>query len=204
MIILVGTHIFLYNMLIVQHRVNTVAQLYATPTQYGVELDVRDKYTELVLQHDALAPGEPWKMYLQAYNHALLIANVKAEGIEQHIINDLATVHCTNYFLLDVSLPQLVKLSNQGISNLAVRYSEYEPIELATQFIGKVQWVWVDWFSTMPLQLEQYAYLKQHYKLCLVSPELQGHSTEFIHSTKQLLHNMPIDAVCTKHPQLWL
>lgn len=190
-------------MIIVQHRVNTTLQLNATPTNLGVECDLRDKYNEIILQHDAYTQGENVQPYLDAYNHNLLIANVKTEGIEQQLINEIEKRRIPNYFLLDVSLPYLVKLSSAGYKHLAVRYSEYEPLEFALRFVGKVNWVWVDCFTHLPLNTSSYTLLKTHFKLCLVSPELQGHNISEIANYRQLLLNMPLDAVCTKMPSLW-
>jgi hypothetical protein len=191
-------------MTIVQHRVNTVAQLQQTPTHLGVELDIRDKYNELIITHDAFIEGQNWNTYVQQYQHQLCIANVKTEGIEQKIIQDFEKQNIQNYFLLDVSLPMLVKLSNQGLKNMAVRFSEYEPIELAMQFAGKVNWLWVDCFNQLPLTNQNYDLLKKHFKLCIVSPELQKHNTEMIHQFKNVFLQLPVDAVCTKHPELWV
>jgi hypothetical protein len=191
-------------MQIIQHRVNNIAQLRATPMQYGIELDIRDKYDELIITHDAFEAGESWSDYLDQYKHGLMIANIKTEGIEKKIIEDLETRNIKNYFLLDVSLPFLVKLSNEGFSNMAVRFSEYEPIELASKFVKKVNWVWVDCFTHLPLNDGNYAFLKEHFKICLVSPELHGHSIEMINDFKIQLRNWSIDAVCTKKPELWL
>jgi hypothetical protein len=191
-------------MIIVQHRINTVEQLINTPTHLGVELDIRDKYNELIITHDAFIDGQNWNTYVQQYQHQLCIANVKTEGIEQKIIQDFEKQNIQNYFLLDVSLPMLVKLSNQGLKNMAVRFSEYEPIELAMQFAGKVNWLWVDCFNQLPLTNQNYDILKKHFKLCIVSPELQQHNTEMIHQFKNVFLQLPVDAVCTKHPELWV
>jgi hypothetical protein len=189
---------------IVQHRVNTIEQLNATPKQYGVELDIRDKYDELIIEHDAFNKGTNWDNYINAYEHSLLIANVKTEGIEQQITTDLATRNIENYFLLDVSLPFMVKLSKQGFTKMAVRFSEYEPIELAMQFAGKVEWLWVDCFTYLPLNNTNYEQLKKYFKICIVSPELQQQSLETITIFKEQLNGLAIDAVCTKRPDLWL
>ncbi len=191
-------------MIIVQHRVNTLEQLKTIPTHYGVELDIRDKYNELIITHDAFVQGHNWDIYLQHYKQQLCIANVKTEGIEQKIISDFEQHNIENYFLLDVSLPFLVKLSNQGFKKMAVRFSEYEPIELAMQFAGKVDWLWVDCFKHLPLNTQNYAQLKRHFKICIVSPELQGHNVEMIHQFKNVFLQLPVNAVCTKHPHLWL
>jgi hypothetical protein len=191
-------------MQIIQHRVNTIEQLKTIPKHYGVELDVRDKYDEIIIQHDAFSSGENWDSYLKEYVNGLMIVNVKTEGIEEKIIANLENNNIENYFLLDVSLPFLVKLSNKGIKKMAVRFSEYEPIELAKKFAGKVDWLWVDCFTQLPLNQDNYTFLKKHFKICIVSPELQGHSIEMISSFKEQLINMPIDAVCTKHTDLWV
>jgi hypothetical protein len=169
-----------------------------------VELDLRDKFDgNIVVTHDAYNDGDTWTNYLTAYQHNLMIANIKTEGIEQDIIRHLEKAGHDNYFLLDVSLPFLIKLSNLGIRKMAVRYSKYEPIELATQFINKVDWVWVDCFDGFPLNIDAYTLLKKHFKICMVSPELHGKSTEDMEDFKNKLITMPVDAVCTKYPHLW-
>jgi hypothetical protein len=44
-----------------------------------------------------------------------------------------------------------------------------------------------------------------HFKFCLVSPELQGHSLDQIDNFKKILkaENLQIDAICTKRIDLW-
>ena len=109
-------------------------------------------------------------------------------------------------------MPYFVKYSNfayekkiEGFtkSNLAVRYSEHESIDYALGFIGKVEWVWVDCFSKFVLTPTIYEILKKHFKICLVSPELQNHPLGWIKLFKHQLINFDIDAVCTKRPDLW-
>ncbi len=190
-------------MQIIQHRVNDISTLSSTPNNYGVELDIRDKYDELIITHDAFSTGENWNDYLAAYQHQLMIANIKTEGVEQRVITDLANANIENYFLLDVSLPFLVKLSNAGFRKMAVRFSKYEPIELALSFANKVEWVWVDCFEGLALDTLTYQVLKTHFKICLVSPELHGLPADSISEFKSQLADMPIDAVCTKVPEMW-
>jgi hypothetical protein len=91
----------------------------------------------------------------------------------------------------------------RGEKNIAVRFSEYEPMEFVMKFKGLVNWVWVDCFNVLPLNDEIYTILKENFKICLVSPELQGYSLEKIEEFKDILKNKPIDAVCTKKPELW-
>jgi hypothetical protein len=90
-----------------------------------------------------------------------------------------------------------------GVDNLAVRFSEREPIEYALAFAGAAGWVWVDCFTRLPLDAHNHARLKAHFKICLVSPELQGHDTSRIEEFKIQLRGLQIDAVCTKVPERW-
>ncbi|MNW16572.1 hypothetical protein D3C71_2154620 [compost metagenome] len=65
---------------------------------------------------------------------------------------------------------------------------------------GKVKWVWVDCFTKLPINKENYSKLKEWgYKLCLVSPELQGRDQD-IEEYKQYLQDNDIkfDKICTK------
>lgn len=190
-------------MIIIRHRINTIEALRSVPAQYGVENDLRPVHNGIILHHDPFHDGPLFTSYLEHYHHPFMIANIKSEGIEEQVIQELDTRGIAQYLLLDVSLPFMVKLAKKGVSKMAVRFSEYEPQELALKFAGKVDWVWADCFTHLPLTPEIYAQLKPHFRICIVSPELQGHATEMIAAFRGQLQQMPIDAVCTKHPELW-
>lgn len=194
---------FCLHMLKIAHRINTVDQLLQTPQEYGIELDIRSEGNNLILHHDPFKKGELFEDLLKVYNHQLIILNTKSEGMEQRILELMEEYNISNYFFLDLSLPFLVKHARQGLQKIAVRFSEFEPIEFALAFANKVDWVWVDCFNDLPLNQNNYKQLKQHFKLCLVSPELQGYSTDRIKEFKKQIEGMQIDAVCTKRPDLW-
>ena len=97
----------------------------------------------------------------------------------------------------------MVKYIKKGWRNFAVRFSEYEPLNLALKFKEKVEWVWVDCFNYLPLETKSYLELKKHFKICIVSPELQGHPLSMIKEFKKQLNGFELDAVCTKRPDLW-
>lgn len=190
-------------MIYIKHRINTAAQLQETDPQYGVELDLRDRGERLIITHDAFGDGEDFEEYMKGFHHNTLIANVKCEGVEQRVLEVLKKHQVENFFFLDLSYPALIKLVRSGEKRIAVRFSEYEPIENALALAGKIDWVWVDCFTRFPLDAESYTRLKKHFKLCLVSPELQAHPLEMIENFKPLLEAMPFDAICTKRPDLW-
>ena len=127
--------------------------------------------------------------------------------MEAQLIELMKEHNISNYFFLDQSFPFLVKWAKLGEKRLAVRVSEYESINTALSLKDKVDWIWVDCFTHFPLSSEEAKQLKQaNFKLCLVSPELQGRNAESeIPALKELLSTLGIsvDAVCTKRPDLW-
>ncbi len=187
----------------IAHRINTVAQLANVPAEYGVELDLRDAGPRLILQHDPFTDGEDFADYLPHFHHGTMICNIKSERIEHRVLDLLHGARITDYFFLDCSFPMIRQLIALGESRIAVRFSEFEPIESALALAGQVEWVWVDCFTKFPLDDASYARLAPHFKLCLVSPELQGHPLARIDEFAALLRDYPMDAVCTKKPELW-
>ncbi|MFO0810912.1 MAG: hypothetical protein U0746_19965 [Gemmataceae bacterium] len=191
------------SMLYIQHRVNTAAGLRQTPAEYGVELDLRDRGDRLILQHDPFVDGEDFAEYLPHYRHALAILNVKSERIEPRVLELVRRHNIADYFFLDCSFPMIRWLVAHGERKIAVRFSEFEPVESALVLAGQIDWVWVDCFTTMPFTDATYAKLRPHFKLCAVSPELQGRPTDTIAAYAAALRPYPVDAVCTKVPEIW-
>ena len=190
-------------MLKIQHRINTIEDLKLHSNKVGVELDLRYHEDRIILHHDPFVSGEDFESYLQQFNLDFIILNIKSEGIEEKVLNLVEKYNIKDYFFLDVSIPFMIKYIKKGWRKFAIRYSEFEPLELVRQFEGKVDWVWVDCFNELPLDESSYLYLKKHFKICIVSPELQSHPIDKISEYKEKLMSMDIDAVCTKRPDLW-
>lgn len=191
-------------MLLIEHRVNTLEHLKRVPPERGIEVDIRDYDGELRLVHDPFLGGERLEDLLDAYRHAFIIFNTKCDGIAERVLTLAEKYHIENYFLLDLANPTLINLARQGARNIAVRYSEFEPIEFALAFAGQVEWVWVDCFTRLPLNPDSHRRLRQHFKLCLVSPEMQNHPRHTIQTFRKQLQSMPIDAVCSDYCEDWL
>jgi hypothetical protein len=186
----------------IAHRRNTPGELASTPQEYGVEVDIRSLGERLIIHHDALREGDDFLDWLSRFQHRTLILNVKEEGLEQRLIQLMAERGIEDYFFLDQSFPFLIKTAKQGERRCAVRVSEFESIDTALQLAGKIDWVWVDCFTHFPLDEAQWRRLKSAgFKLCLVSPELQGRWDEAeITSWQRQFRSWGVapDAVCTK------
>ncbi|MES2356519.1 MAG: phosphatidylinositol-specific phospholipase C/glycerophosphodiester phosphodiesterase family protein [Pseudomonadota bacterium] len=192
---------------LISHRRNTIFELRATDRKYGIEVDIRSKGQDLIIHHDPFVAGESFDEWIDAYQHGTLILNVKEEGLEARLISLMKSKGIEDYFFLDQSFPFLVKWSKAGERRCAVRVSEFESIETVLTLTGRVDWVWVDCFTHFPLTYQDGKRLKSAgFKLCLVSPELQGRNAEIeIQALAALLNerNIEADAVCTKRPDLW-
>jgi hypothetical protein len=194
-------------MKIIAHRRNTIAELEQTPTAYGVEVDIRSCGDRLIIHHDPFAAGEDFVRWLASYRHGTLILNVKEEGLESRLLELMQQFGIDDFFFLDQSFPFLVKWAEQGERRCAVRVSEFESIETALTLAGRVDWVWIDCFSRFPLSAADALRLRAAgFRLCIVSPELQGRLPENeIPALQSLLsaEGIDADAVCTKRPDLW-
>ena len=191
----------------IAHRRNTIAELQATPREYGTEVDIRSDNGQLIIHHDPLAQGENFEDWLNHYRHGTLILNVKEEGLEFRLIELMKQYQISDYFFLDQSFPFLIKWSKLGERHCAVRVSEFESIDTALTLAGKIDWVWVDCFTRFPLAGSDAKILQNAgFQLCLVSPELQGRPAETeIPQLANLLRERSIEpqAICTKKPELW-
>ena len=190
--------------IIVAHRRNTRAALEQTPQEYGVEVDVRSRGAQLMIHHDPYQEGECFETWLEAYSHRLLILNVKEEGLEERLLGLMQARQIEHFFFLDQSFPFLVKTALAGERRCAVRVSEFESLETAASLAGKIDWVWVDCFTRLPLDKETYQYLHEHFKICIVSPELQNFPRSMIQTFRRQLIEMPVEAVCTDYCEDWV
>ena len=191
---------------IISHRVNTIESLKDTPFEFGVEIDIRTYGRKLILAHEPFSDGTDFLKWIKYYSHGTLILNIKEEGLENFILKIMKESNIKNFFFLDQSLPFLIKTIKSGERRSAVRLSEYESIETVLKFTGIIDWVWVDCFNNFSISKAQYKKLKESgFKLCLVSPELQGHNKSMINEFKEVMQQEKIffDAICTKYSEMW-
>ncbi|MCA9400986.1 MAG: hypothetical protein KC713_05130 [Candidatus Omnitrophica bacterium] len=185
---------------VIAHRINTIRDLKNLPREFGVEVDVRDEGQNLILQHDPFKTGESFEEYLKNYCHGTMIVNVKSERIEDRILELLHAYNIEDFFFLDSSFPMIMRLIQRGENRVALRYSEYESVESIMRLSGKVQWVWVDGFQKLTLTSKESDILREAgFRLCLVSPELQGRDADIeMYQDKIKDQQLCLQAVCTK------
>ena len=186
---------------LIAHRINTLLELQKIPKKFGVEVDLRDFGNKVILQHDPFEDGESFEEFIKNYEHGTLILNIKSERIEHSVLEIINKYKIKDYFFLDSSFPMIFHLSKSGEKNVALRFSEFEGIDTIINMKNKVKWIWVDCFSKIPITKSEYnLFKKKGYKLCLVSPELQGQEEKLKKYKKYLKdENIIFDAICSKY-----
>lgn len=194
-------------MIVIRHRVNSRLDLKNTSPHFGVEVDIRSDESGLYLSHDPFTKGELLSDWLGNFKHAVLVVNVKEDGLEDRVVEMLKDSNVSSYFFLDQAMPTIIRRGLAGLFDSALRFSEYESIESIVKMQDFSSWVWVDSFHRSSIHRIQLERLKlTGLRVCLVSPELHGpnrlpEAAELKETLKGSYHL--IDAVCTKFPEMW-
>ena len=155
------------------HKVNSIESLKKIPKNYGVELDIRNSTSGLILSHEPSNEGTLFEEYLEEYNNELLVANIKESGIEDETIRLIKNKNIGNFFLLDVEFPYIYQNFELNKKYLSTRFSKYESIDSVKNLINKVEWLWVDTYSDFDID-SNCAEVMNNFKICLVSPSRWG------------------------------
>jgi glycerophosphoryl diester phosphodiesterase len=144
---------------------------------YGIETDVRDQGGRLVISHDPPA-GEDLMTFdallaLRAAAEPIgaLAINIKADGLQEPVMEALGRFRVANYFLFDMAVPDALGYLKHDAC-VFTRHSEYEP---APAFYDRAAGVWLDCFESdwiSPATIERH--LAAGKQVALVSPELHG------------------------------
>jgi len=149
---------------------------------FGTETDIRDCKGRLVISHDP--PNEENKLldfcsflslYLEYGSMLPLALNVKSDGLQDMIRDDLREYNISNYVLFDMSIPDLLATARSGLKFLT-RVSDLEPQPI---LIDRSEGVWLDGFFTDWVDAELIRhFLSSGKKVFIVSSELHGRAPE--------------------------
>lgn len=199
-------------MQIIKHRVNQIADLEKLGVELGAEIDIRTVSTlphSFVLTHDPWTAGDSLETWLELFKErdckGPIIFNTKEDGLELEIMKLAEKIGIKNYFFLDTCYPTLVKWAQiEQKDCFAGRVSKYETCweqYLKLDVIPK--WLWMDCFQGECLPEKIFEDASEHFKLCLVSPELQGVPLDTNQDAFQRITKY-CSAICTKKPEYWM
>jgi glycerophosphoryl diester phosphodiesterase len=175
---------------------------------YGTETDIRDFNGKLVISHDiagedSLSLDDFFLIYKkhQIGDTAPLALNIKADGLQNDIIKYLLRYDIENYFLFDMSIPDLRVTIEKGL-NAYIRLSEYES---DTPFYDKIKGIWLDSFINTWYKAEDLLkHINNGKKICIVSADL--HKRDYLEHWNVLkefgIHKMNDVILCTDFPEI--
>lgn len=171
---------------------------------YGFETDVRDYKGHVVISHNIANEscqnvGEVFA-WMKEFNDKYCFAiNIKADGLKDILGELIRANNISNYFLFDMSIPQMVEFKQMGL-RFFTRQSE---VEIEPCMYEDAAGVWIDGFWGTDWITEEL--LKNHIKngkeVCLVSPELhlKDYMSFWIKLKKWNLDNSKV-ILCTDYP----
>jgi glycerophosphoryl diester phosphodiesterase len=158
----------------------------------GIETDLRDFDGEVYISHDPpngteLHLTQFLELYKSRGDGLPLALNIKSDGLQKILSDNLKKYSVDNYFLFDMSVPDAVGYVKRGLKIFS-RQSEFEKEpSLYDEALG----VWIDAFNsdwwTISTLVE---HLRRNKTVCVVSPELHkrdiGNSWEVLKSAELL------------------
>lgn len=171
---------------------------------FGTETDIRDSLGELVISHDMPRGGEmPVADFLalwQAHPELPLALNIKADGLAASLRTLLEAAGRDNYFVFDMSIPDMLGCLRQGLKVFA-RVSDVEPQPACFE---RVSGIWLDAFQGEWYDLDVIRrFVDQGKQVCVVSPDLHGRDPQALWerlAASDLRHCREV-LVCTDRPE---
>lgn len=173
---------------------------------FGFESDVRDYMGRMVISHNiadaSCQEAEEVFKWLREYNDMYCFAiNIKADGLKDFLSEYFDKYSITNYFLFDMSIPQMVEFKERGF-RFYTRQSEVEPIpNMYEEAVG----VWIDGFWSTDWITKELLdkHISNGKEICLVSPDLHGKVDYKVFWEKLLEGGVNLSKImlCTDHPE---
>jgi hypothetical protein len=183
---------------------------------YGVETDIRDHLSRLVISHDMPRGNEqPFEQFLDDYvaagRRGTLALNMKADGLADDVQAACAARGINDFFCFDMAIPDARAYLQLGMPVFA-RVSELEPV---TAFTALCRGIWLDAFESCRFDgTDIRSWLAAGRDVCIVSPELHGRDPADVWSRLGTMpeargfHDAPSTSLgrlmlCTDLPHAW-
>lgn len=169
---------------------------------FGIETDVRDYCGKLVISHDiasdfCVSLESVFKLYKQFKTDVPLALNVKADGIQYLLIDLIKEYNIVNYFMFDMSVPELVVYIRDNFPSFS-RQSEFERNIVMYE---QVQGIWIDEFEQNWITED---IIKNHIQngkqVGIISPEIHQRENEHLWKIVRKYRDADQIMLCTDQP----
>ena len=163
---------------------------------FGIETDIRDQNSELVISHDPCTDKEYERFGQFLSQDSRIAINVKSDGLLTKLEPMRSLIIDSKSFVFDCSFPELLRFKRAGIPH-AIRISEFE-----RELFWEPNYIWLDAFES-DWWLEDAATLKIIEKIptVIVSPELHRRDFRKVWDKALMLRSSGSEiSVCTDFP----
>lgn len=174
----------------------------AVDNGFGFETDLRDCGGKILISHNPPSGSEinaesVFDTYRNAHFEEPLALNIKADGLQNMIIDLLNKYNITNYFFFDMSICDTVIYVEKKLQ-IASRLSEFEK---DMPFYKDSSVVWIDYFNSDGPTIQMVKHTLSDKKIaCVVSPELHKRPYQQMWSQLFSYRNDPNVYLCTDYP----
>lgn len=172
---------------------------------FGFESDIRDYTGKLVISHniaDGTSPDaeEIFRCLAENDDRYCFAINIKADGLKDLLMEYITRYHITNYFLFDMSVPQMVEFDELGLRYFT-RQSE---VEQTPCMYDRAVGVWIDglWGTSWITEELLKGHIGSGKEVCIVSSDLHGRKDyrDFWEQLKNYRLDFSKVMLCTDHP----
>jgi hypothetical protein len=143
---------------------------------FGIETDIRDFNGKIIISHDIpqgsklLYLDDVLKIHADCPNFSLAL-NIKSDGLQAILMDQLSFYDVKNYFVFDMSVPDAIGYEKAGCKYFT-RQSEYE---MVPSLYENANGIWLDCFNSTWFDEELiYNHVQMGKEVAIVSPELHG------------------------------
>jgi len=142
---------------------------------FGIETDLRDFGSEIVISHDipdqnAVTLKKFLRLVHETNTCVTLALNIKSDG-QQQLLSQESLLKGLNCFYFDMSIPDCLGFRNHKLPY----YTRFSDIELEPCLYEESVGVWLDCFGSNRLNIEALEkFINDGKRVTLVSPELHG------------------------------
>lgn len=182
-----------------------ISLLLAIRRGFGIETDIRDNNSKIVISHDLPKGNESTleefldKIQKKTIHCNQKIAlNIKADGLETELIKLLSEYNVFDKcFVFDMSFPTMLSFSKHSELKIATRISEFESLPV---LLERSEYIWVDSFEGDFSDFKKLFEISVDRNIVFVSPEL--HKRDYNNFWQTLKNNNKQLYLCTDFPQV--